>query len=174
MPKYTPERPAIPLPDGTYQINLTKGFSTIVDADDSDLAEYKWKVSSGYARRTITSRYKDTPNASETMHRVIMERILGRKLQSSELVDHADCNPLNNRRSNLRLANKAQNSANSKRRKDNHSGYKGICRFRKRWMARIYVNGKYIHIGMFDTAIEAHEAYCEKAKEYFGEFARFE
>ena len=43
--------------------------------------------------------------------------------------------------------------------------------FRNKWRARITINGKTMHLGLFASAIEAARAYNEKAKELFGDFA---
>lgn len=110
------------------------------------------------------------------LHRVILARILGRPLLDNEFVDHVDNNSLNNSRSNLRLASKTENMRNQKRHCNNTSGYKGV-HFEKRaqrYHAYIQVNGIRKSLGYYDTADEAYAAYCEAAKRYFGEFARFE
>lgn len=88
-------------------------------------------------------------------------------------IDHIDLDKSNNRISNLREApTRGHNSANTTLRSDNTTGYKGVCRHRKKWEARIGVGGKYKYIGTFATPEEAHEAYCAAAQKYFGEFAR--
>lgn len=89
-------------------------------------------------------------------------------------VDHINGVTYDNRASNLRLATASQNQANSVIRKDNTSGYKGVCFNKKRnkWRARIYINNKQISIGYFDTPELAHMAYCKLAIELKGEFAR--
>lgn len=89
-------------------------------------------------------------------------------------VDHIDGDTLNNRIANLRLATHAQNLGNSKRRKDNTSGFKGVSADRSgaRWRAQIKRNGRIAHLGTFDTPEEAHAAYVAAATELFGEFAR--
>jgi hypothetical protein len=53
------------------------------------------------------------------MHRLILG------IPNSE-VDHVNGNPLDNRRVNLRLATRAQNSANTRSRKNTTSKYKGV------------------------------------------------
>lgn len=172
MPKNTTIRPAILLPDGTFEIQLTQGYVTIVDAEDADLALFNWHLQkpeneSGYARRNPTAK------THEHLHRVILERIIGRKLIESELTDHIDGNGLNNRRSNLRLATRKQNNYNKKISKNSKSGHKGVTwnKQRKKWKAQIVVNGKYFWLGYFDNPEEAHRAYCVAAEKYFGEFA---
>jgi hypothetical protein len=88
-------------------------------------------------------------------------------------IDHINGNPADNRISNLRLATASQNIANSRLHCDSTSGLKGICfvKKQKRWAARIQRDGRRRYVGFFDTAEEAHAAYCHAAQELFGEFA---
>ena len=91
-----------------------------------------------------------------------------------KLIDHRDCDPANNKWCNLRQANSGQNVSNSKLPKNNTSGYKGVTwsEHAKRWHAAITVNEKSIYLGYFLDPKEAHNAYCEAAIKYKGEFAR--
>jgi len=41
----------------------------------------------------------------------------------------------------------------------------------RKFRAQIGHRGVQIHIGVYETALEAHSAYCFKALELFGEFA---
>ena len=78
---------------------------------------------------------------------------------------------MNNRMSNLRIATRSQNVANSCR--SSASGIKGAYAKRNgRWHAQIRANGKLRHLGTFATAEAAGNAYAEAAREAFGEFAR--
>lgn len=171
----------LPLPtDGTtIEIPLTRGYVAVVDAVDSDLLEQNWHalVSQSdrcvYAKRTMGGHGREKP---KYMHIIILERILGRELCEDDLADHVDTNSLNNRRSNLRLATYSENSWNSSKRSDNHSGFKGVYwkKGHRKWVATIMVHGKRKHLGYFDNPEEAHAAYCAAANELHGEFARFE
>ena len=42
----------------------------------------------------------------------------------------------------------------------------------QRWRARIVVQGKEIHLGLFSTPELAHTAYIQAASVFFGDFAR--
>lgn len=90
-------------------------------------------------------------------------------------IDHKNGNSLDDRIENLRLATGTQNAANSKLRVNNTSGYKGVTWSKKRekWIAQLQISGKGIYLGQFDDPAIAHSAYMKKAKEVFGEFARF-
>lgn len=88
------------------------------------------------------------------------------------LVDHADGDKSRDAIINLRAANKSLNAANSKRQKNNTSGYKGVSWHRGAWHAYINVRGKRHRLGRFNTAGAAHAAYVTAAQKYFGEFAR--
>ena len=58
-------------------------------------------------------------------------------------------------------------------RKTGTSEYKGVCwqKRDKKWRAQIQCNGELEHLGYFVHEIEAAEAYDQKAKALFGEFA---
>lgn len=88
-------------------------------------------------------------------------------------IDHINGDAHDNRICNLRRATHQQNMANSKVRAHNASGLKGVQRhtLSRKWRARIQVSGRTIHIGLFDTKEEAHEAYMRAARFHFGEFA---
>ena len=86
-------------------------------------------------------------------------------------VDHKDVDPDNNRWENLRAATNQQNCCN--RVHPNPSGLKGVSwkRRNRKWVAQIGVDGKRIHLGLFDSAEAAHAAYCAAAERLHGEFA---
>lgn len=91
-------------------------------------------------------------------------------------IDHENTNKKDNRWSNLRLASRSRNMANTGPRRDNTSGFKGVSWVEKRskWMAQIRVNGRNRFLGYFICPEEAHAAYMTAAKDAFGEFARAE
>ena len=88
-------------------------------------------------------------------------------------VDHIDGNKLNNRVENLRDATLSQNQHNSKLRKDNKSGIKGVHWYKQtqKWKVELKVNGKTKHIGCFKELGDAKNAIEEARKQYHGEFA---
>jgi hypothetical protein len=87
-------------------------------------------------------------------------------------IDHANGITSDNRLCNLRLATASQNHANSRRARNNTSGYKGVSRFRDKWRANVTKDNRKIFLGLFDAPEAAHAAYCAAATELHGEFAR--
>lgn len=88
-------------------------------------------------------------------------------------VDHRDGVRNNNRWENLREANRSQNTCNTALSSKNKVGLKGVRK--KKWgryTACIWLKGKSVHLGSFDTPQEAHAAYMAEARKHFGEFAR--
>lgn len=86
-------------------------------------------------------------------------------------VDHIDCDKLNDKISNLRKADKAQNSANSKMNCRNTSGFRGVsfCSTTNKWRASIRINGREKNLGRYLHPEEAHEAWKIAAINHFGE-----
>jgi len=97
-------------------------------------------------------------------------------LDSDQEIDHIDNDPSNNRMSNLRLATSSQQKMNKRVQSNNRSGLKGAyyhaAHKGKKWRSQIRVEGRYVFLGYFHTAEEAHAAYGAAAAHYYGEFAR--
>lgn len=156
------------------EIKLTQGYKALVDDEDFEyLSQFKWYISSrGYA---LHSAYDETGKKKPhvRMHRIVLERKLGRELVAGELPDHRDSNKLNNTRQNLRISTHQQNTRNRAKWKSS-SRFKGVS-WRKsvsRWYSTIRVNDKLIHLGSFLNEEEAARKYDEQALIHFGEFAR--
>jgi len=83
-------------------------------------------------------------------------------------IDHIDGDSLNNRIENLRAVTTSQNLQNTKKRKTNKSGYKGVSwsKQRKSWIAQITVNRKCKNLGCYKTKEEAYEVYQKAAFTY--------
>lgn len=160
------------------EIPLTKGYTTIIDDCDSDLAQaqYKWKAR---LNRGVpyAVRYSWVNKKKKTvyLHREILERMIGRPLMRQHQTDHIHGLTLDNRRSEIRLATYTQNSHNTGIRKNNTSGYKGVSysAHRKKFCATMQLKGRKLHLGWFDDPAMAHAAYCQAAIKYHGEFANF-
>jgi hypothetical protein len=144
-------------------IPLTQGRLAEVDDEEYDaLSKFKWYfMQVGYAARTDRSTKKLV-----YMHREIVGAENGRQ------VDHISGDKLDNRRSNLRIATNQENHFNMGLRRDNTSGAKGVCWHKKarKWMARVHINGKDIHLGLFADKNEAITVRRSAAQKYQGEF----
>lgn len=90
-------------------------------------------------------------------------------------IDHICNNKLCINPEHLRICTQGQNNRNQPKDKSNKSGLKGVFAHRdnSRWRAAIKVNGKPLHLGIFQTKEEAHAAYCDAARKHHGEFANF-
>jgi hypothetical protein len=144
------------------EITLTQGKVALVsDKDYRRLSQWKW-----YAYRTTGGLWYARRGKRPQVH--MHTEILGGP------TDHSNGDGLDNRRSNLRRATKAQNGRNRKLNSNSTSGYKGVSwnKGRQRWSAQIRVDGKQIYLGLFTDPAEAASVYDEAAVRYHGEYAR--
>jgi len=148
------------------KIPLTQGrFALIDDGDFEKVSRYKWYFDKiGYAGANLPMI--KGKRGTIRMHRLLMD------FPKRSEIDHVNGNGLDNRKSNLRLCTHAQNIHNSKKRKDNTSGYFGVKRNGNNWCATIWLNMKGISLGTYKTKREAALAYNKGALKYHGEFAK--
>ena len=90
--------------------------------------------------------------------------------------DHADRNPLNNRRNNLRPATVSENNRNRGLFQNNTSGIIGVSYESKvkgsnKWAARLYFEGKRYWLGRFKEKDDAIRARLQAEAKYYKEFA---
>ena len=144
-------------------VPLMCGGIALVSRQDVDrVMLYHWKrhARTGYAIARINGRYV-------RLHRFILGLVDG------QLTDHANHDPLDCTRSNLRVANHSTNTANS--RPTGRVGFRGVMltasnRF-KAYIGKQDGPGKYRGLGTFKSPKDAAKAYDFAAKLVYGDFA---
>jgi hypothetical protein len=147
---------------------------------DPASGDWAWRRSLGRARagdlagNKVHNGYRTVfiDGVRHSAHRLAWFYMTG-KLPKSE-IDHINMDRADNRWDNLRVATTSQNKANSGKRSNNTSGFKGIWWHKRagKWAASIMVSGSKRSLGLYTTPETAHAAYTDAAKKYFGEFAR--
>ena len=150
----------------SQRIALTQGEVALVDQGDyCRIKGHSWSVT---GRHSTGSLYACSwiDGGKTYMHRFILGNPEGS-------IDHQNGNGLDNRRSNLRLCNNAQNMCNRVGDKDGSSEYKGVCWHKEtqKWRAYIGHDGRQFELGLFQTQKEAALAYDRKCIELHGKFA---
>jgi len=181
------------------EIPLTRGYVALVDDADYKrvIAAGPWCVCPGgftmYAQRSVRSKLGRWIKRTRTYSRLgklttqtysvreparwitqSMHRFILRLRDPKMAADHRDRNGLHNWRSNLRIATKSQNRANS--RKPRHgvtSRFRGVhwAKSMKKYCAKIRFHGLQTNLGYFTDEVKAALRYDMAARELFGEFA---
>lgn len=141
----------------TREIPIKGGAVALVDDEDFErLSLLMWS----FAGSSIKYAY----SSAGYMHRLVIGAPDGQH------VDHINSEPLDNRRSNLRLCSQSSNLAN--RRPGKGKRLKGVTGKRGQWRARVSLRSGEIFVGSFGSAEAAARAYDVKLRELFGPFAR--
>ncbi len=146
-------------------------YAIVEPADYERLRKYEWFVMVGtgsfYSFRQGPGR-KVRRAPIIYMHQDIIQ------VPKGMLIDHINHNGMDNREANLRAATHSQNMCNRKKLSNaKFSKYKGVSlnKLTHKWVARIGINNKIIHLGSFLNEIDAAKAYDLAARKYHGEFA---
>lgn len=147
------------------QIELTKNKYALVDDEDFEpLSLYKWHTTpDGYAAKMGVT---DGQRVVIRMHRELLDAPKG------TYVDHINGDKLDNRKTNLRFATHQQNCHNTKVKKRNKLGLKGVClhKLSGLYIARIKAHGKTHYLGYYKTPEEAYAVYCKRGPAFHGTF----
>jgi|ETNvirenome_2_60_1030617.scaffolds.fasta_scaffold51777_2 hypothetical protein len=164
-------------------------YERIVEAKDKRGRPKKWYC---HNNAGACSDYAMSGSRRDSIHRLVMGNPKGM------CVDHINGDTLDNRKENLRVCTRSQNSQNQRLKSHSKSGYKGVHErnypirrkyvskktgkvtyheniLKKRFMAYIgsgIPNTPSIKLGHYATAEEAAEARDKKALEIHGEYAR--
>ena len=88
------------------------------------------------------------------VHRLIAFAYLGLDIENpKKVIDHINRDKLDNQVSNLRIVSQQENTFNR--------NVKGYYKRGNKYVARIYINGKKICLGTYETETEAHNAYLQ-------------
>lgn len=136
---------------------------------DRDTGELTWKVTKGRAVKGrpagwLGGKYKEVKidGFNYKAHRIAWLLTYGK--WPDDQVDHIDGNKQNNKLSNLRAVSNKEN-AHNRHKVNNPTGLLGVKFNGKRFEARIVSDGNFKHLGTFDNADDAHQAYLD-AKKY--------
>jgi hypothetical protein len=162
----------------TYNDDITHARLCEVLHYDPETGIFRWRVSRGGKRAgsIAGSLYKSgylriaIDGITYRGHRLAWLYMTGE--WPKEEIDHIKGIRDDNRWGKLRDATTVENRRNVKRQKNNSSGFKGVHWHvrKKKWVARIAIEKRRLHIGMYDSKEAAYEAYKNAAKANFGEF----
>lgn len=143
---------------GGNVLGVIVAHAIIDDADYDSISNLRWNIS----RCRNTSYAKSGIIIDGTRKAILMHRLLCNPPKGLQ-IDHINHNGLDNRRENLRIVSHRGNTQNRTRLAQKlPCGVSKANSSRNGYQARIRVDGKYIHIGVFKTAEEARRAYVNE------------
>lgn len=157
--------------DGTALFGMR---ATNVKLNDEAVRECRARAAAGEAVTALACEFGVTPSAMQNAvtgrtwrHLPAPIPELPRKPRTRP--------PVRRRRGGVDLPRRSANlhQVRTGLQRNNKSGYRGVYWHLRsiKWVARIKVDGRQVHLGCFDDPVEAARAYNRAALEAFGEFA---
>jgi len=154
-----------------------RGLMALVDAwDHPHVVGHRWSVHTN-RKSTQATQYAQCRLEELTGQRdlkVYMHHLIAGFPPEGMVLDHINGNGLDNRRCNLRFVSKSENMANSAKRPNCLSRFKGVSRSSSPslWRAYIRLDGMRRSLGSFVAEEEAARAYDAAATKAFGDRAK--
>ena len=143
--------------NGIATFTTSSGIEFIVDEEDAErVVEYGWWVNdNGYIQGWVNGK-------TVRLHRFLMGLLESDK---TLVVDHINHDKTNNCKCNLRICSHQENQRNKKDVKGIYKTSNGT------YQAYIYVDGKKIHLGCYESEQMARAVRLIAEKEFFGNFS---
>lgn len=150
----------------TKEIALKNGKVALVDDDDFErFSGFRWYANGRTGVESVrASCLIDGLRKKVLLHRLIMDA------KPDQIVDHINCNTLDNRRSNLRFATRSQNMQNSKVRVHSSTGVRNVMPEKNGYVAIVRFENQRFR-KRFKTIHEASSWATQKRIELHGAFA---
>ena len=158
--------------DSMSDLNLTSKRVRELLNYDKDTGIFTWKVSrrNQFTKPGMLAGFKDTSGYMGI--EIDGKRYLSHRLAwfylydkwPDDEIDHINRVRDDNKIKNLRIVTHYENTKNKGNYKNNTTGFKGVTIKNNRFTAQITFKGKCRHIGCFETAEQASEAYQNELK----------
>lgn len=137
-------------------------FAWIDEEDYAQVCKFKWHLKERKTSNPKGRFYVNTKinNKNVYMHRYLMGLLRG----DGRMVDHINQDPCDNTRANLRIVTPSANSRNRPKKTGTTSKYPGVYWFnaRSKWVARIKIDGKFTHLGVFSFEKDAARCFMKE------------
>lgn len=148
---------------GVAEGSLPDGTHFFIDSEDvPSVSQHHWRMQKGYITHS---------NGVLKLHQFLM----GFTATEDFVIDHINRNPLDCRKSNLRIVTWHQNSMNVSIGKRNRTGFLGVYfdKHMNRYVSKIGMNNKRIYLYSSHDPKECAAAYNLAAEELYGEYAGY-
>ena len=151
--------------DTTYiKIKRKNGqtYTAMIDTEDlAKVSKFTWYLV-GCSRKLYVGTVKRYGKKKKTIR---LHRYIVGEIPEGKFIDHIDGNPLNNKKSNLRIVSNSENQQNLSPQifRNTLSGIRGVTwnKQHKKWQAQVKIHGKKFNLGYFDDKFEAGNCVSE-------------
>ena len=146
---------------------LPSGHKFIIDAEDIErVSKHFWYKKAG--QDYIVCNVAGHPKYR--LHRFVMGLAPIQESETDYVVDHINRNPMDCRKSNLRIATQHQNCFNKRIRSNNTTGYVGVTQENKTYVAQVCFNGRSYVVGKSESPSECAAMYNYASQLLFDSF----
>ena len=149
-------------------------FEILIDIDDLKIVdEWDSKVHVKYFKDNKSyygeiTKYLGTGHEKPNYKSVLLHRLIMNLEDPKIIVDHKNFNTLDNRKRNLSIISRVDNSTHRKgENSNNKTGYRNVCFYHGWYIVQLQINRKNVRLGKFKTSEEANGYAIKMRQKYY-------